>query len=67
LSLVGVDDVREASLVTPALTTVRQPRREMGQRAADMLLALLRGEATGDAVIAPVLVIRESTAAPIGQ
>jgi len=67
LSLVGVDDVREASLVTPALTTVRQPRREMGQRAADMLLALLRGEAAGDAVIAPVLVIRESTAAPVGQ
>ena len=67
LSIVGFDDVREAALVTPSLTTVRQPRREMGRRAGAMLLAVLRGENVADEVIAPELVIRESTAPPSGR
>jgi hypothetical protein len=33
LSVVGFDDTEEASLVTPALTTVRQPLAEMGRMA----------------------------------
>lgn len=66
VSLVGFDDVREASLVTPALTTVSQPRYRMGRAAAAMLIALLGGEVAHDTVIVPQLVIRESTAAPPG-
>jgi LacI family transcriptional regulator len=38
MSVVGFDDVAIASLVTPALTTVRQPLTEMGRTATRMLL-----------------------------
>ena len=37
LSLVGWDDVTAARYVTPGLTTARQPVREMGGRAAELL------------------------------
>lgn len=38
MSVVGFDDVAIASLVTPTLTTVRQPLTEMGRTATRMLL-----------------------------
>ena len=38
MSVVGFDDVSIAALVTPALTTVRQPLAEMGRTATRMLL-----------------------------
>ncbi|MBB6099843.1 DNA-binding LacI/PurR family transcriptional regulator [Deinobacterium chartae] len=44
LSVVGFDDIPAAALVQPALTTVRQPLREKGAWAGELLLALLRGE-----------------------
>jgi LacI family transcriptional regulator, galactose operon repressor len=43
LSVVGWDDVPYASLVTPALTTVRVPRYELGLTAARKLLELVAG------------------------
>ena len=39
LSVVGFDDTAEAALVTPALTTVRQPLAEMGRIAVSLLTA----------------------------
>lgn len=44
LSLVGCDDVELARLVTPELTTVEIPAREMGARAARGLIRRLEGE-----------------------
>jgi LacI family transcriptional regulator len=41
LSVVGFDDVDRAELVTPKLTTVRQPLAEMGRMAVSLLLRLL--------------------------
>lgn len=38
LSIVGFDDIPQASHVHPALTTVRQPLEEMGRSAAHLLL-----------------------------
>ncbi len=43
LSLVGYDDTVEASLVYPALTTVRQPLAEMGRMGVTQLCRLLAG------------------------
>jgi LacI family transcriptional regulator len=42
VSIVGFDDIPQASLVRPALTTVRQPLEKMGRVAAQMLLDLLQ-------------------------
>ncbi len=63
LSLAGFDDIDLASYVTPALTTMRQPRVELGACAAAMVLDLLEGRQVQDQVLEGELVIRESTAA----
>jgi len=44
MSVIGFDDVPIASIVTPMLTTVRQPLMEMGRVATTMLLTLIAGE-----------------------
>lgn len=62
LSIVGFDDVPLARYVAPPLTTIHQPRAELGARAMALLLDLLGGEAGEDAVITPTLVVRGSTA-----
>jgi len=41
LSIVGFDDMAMASIVSPALTTVRQPLREIGARAARLLVDMV--------------------------
>ncbi len=62
VSVVGFDDVVMASWVDPALTTVSQPREEMGRIAVDMLLSILRAESPDDhVVVLPRLVVRAST------
>ena len=66
LSIVGFDDTAEAALVTPALTTVRQPLAEMGRMAVSLLTRLLenrRLEAL-HVELATQLIVRDSTAPP---
>jgi LacI family transcriptional regulator len=63
LSVVGFDDVDRAELVTPQLTTVRQPLDEMGRVAVSLLLRVLeqhRLEALR-VELATRLVVRAST------
>lgn len=71
LSIVGFDDLPVSALLTPRLTTVRQPAREMGAEAATHLLDLLvKEELDGvpprPAVLSTSVQIRESVAAPAG-
>lgn len=65
ISVIGFDDVDSAAFHNPALTTIRQPLREMGRLAAG---ALLQRIAKGvDApfpelvIVAPELIVRQST------
>jgi LacI family transcriptional regulator len=44
IALVGFDDIPLARLITPKLTTISQHQEQIGRRAAEMLLARLRGE-----------------------
>lgn len=46
LAVVGFDDIPLSAHIRPALTTVRQPFFEMGQCAAEMLLALADAKAS---------------------
>jgi LacI family transcriptional regulator len=64
LSVVGFDDSEQAAIVTPALTTVRQPLAEMGRMAISLLLRLLEHQRVEAMSIelATRLVVRESTA-----
>lgn len=65
VSVMGFDDIELVSHMTPALSTIRQPRETIGRRAAQLLLDLVAGTQTAEDVILPVeLVPRGSTAAP---
>jgi DNA-binding LacI/PurR family transcriptional regulator len=66
LSIVGFDDLFFAAYLQPPLTTIHQPRREMGREATQLLLALLKGEpvASQRVAVKADLVVRGSTAAP---
>lgn len=64
VSITGFDDIEVAGLVTPGLTTVHVPHREMGRRAARMLLAIRAGEDPGPSIELPTMIKwRESLAA----
>lgn len=64
MSVVGFDDLPYAALVTPALTTVRQPLLEMGRVATTMLLRLIAGKEVEHVRVelATPLIVRESCA-----
>jgi len=66
VSLVGFDDIPESGFFSPPLTTVRQPFDMVGRRSLQTLLSEIEsGQAVaGRVVIAPELIIRESTARP---
>ena len=66
LSVAGFDDTPLATTVSPSLTTIYQPGREMASLAVGMLLER-HGEAEDRHVVMPFrLVVRESTAPPAG-
>jgi LacI family transcriptional regulator/LacI family repressor for deo operon, udp, cdd, tsx, nupC, and nupG len=62
LSIVGFDDNELCEIVFPPLTTIAQPKQEMGQLAMRMLLENLSGAAVKDVVVQPSLLVRGSTA-----
>lgn len=64
VSVVGFDNIEIGAHLSPPLTTIRQPRTLIGERAAELLLALIAGEdgAGIDRVVEVDLVERESTA-----
>src|SRR5207253_4676082 len=72
LSIVGFDDIPFAALANPPLTTVGQPIRELGKRAADLLLRVIEGvtlpdiadSAQPNVLLPNELIVRQSTAAP---
>jgi len=62
LSIIGFDDIDSAAYVSPALTTVSQPRFLMGQQAMQMTLALLNGDQVADQMLPCTLIQRDSAA-----
>lgn len=69
-SVMGFDDVLPAEVATPAMTTIRQPLREMGLEAASRVLQAIQSSPGNEAKprlhkTIPELVVRMSTAAPL--
>ncbi len=65
VSVVGFDDIQSAAYQNPALTTVRQPLREMGRIAAETLLRRIHrsgSKQSREIVVEPKLIVRETTA-----
>lgn len=68
LSVVGFDDISFAAYAYPALTTIHQPRDEIGVRAMRLMLDILAGGKAPEArvVLKHELVVRDSTATAAG-
>jgi DNA-binding LacI/PurR family transcriptional regulator len=65
ISLVGFDDIALAKYVRPPLTTVANPKDQMGRAAAELLLRLLlHREWRAPSPLPMHLVVRGSTASP---
>lgn len=65
VSVIGYDDVAFAAQLAPALTTIRQPKQQLGRAAADLLLAEEQpGHRHREIRFAPELVVRGSTGPP---
>ncbi len=63
LSVVGYDDGEFASFVTPMLTTVRQPLKELGRVGTDILYRLINGQPleANRVELSTKLIVRDST------
>ncbi len=65
ISVTGFDDIEIASLAQPALTTVHLPHREMGRRAATILMQMLSGTDAVSSIELPTDIrLRDSLAPP---
>ena len=64
VSVAGFDDIPTAHLVTPALSTVRLPLREIGRRGFALAERQLAGERPPRALLVTELIMRGSTARP---
>jgi DNA-binding LacI/PurR family transcriptional regulator len=66
VSVIGFDDIPAAAYNYPALTTIKQPLREMGRLAAEHLLKRIsngaQAEFPEEVMVEPELVVRQSTA-----
>jgi DNA-binding LacI/PurR family transcriptional regulator len=70
VSVVGFDDIQSAGYQNPGLTTVRQPLREMGRTAAEILVKRINrpgSEIHHQHVVEPELVVRETTCSVSGK
>ena len=67
LSIVGFDDIRIASYVSPELTTIRQPAYDIGKLGAELLFQRIEGKGKPvHKMLDLSLIVRESTASPAG-
>lgn len=71
VSLVGFDDIDFASMLQVSLTTVHQPRAQIGRRGAEVLFELMEEPASQrlprHVILEPELIIRGSTCPPAGK
>lgn len=62
IAVMGFNNEPSDELMEPALTSIDQPAREMGQKAAEMLLAQIKGHKTvREEILKSILIPRKST------
>ena len=62
VGVVGFDDIYISSLISPSLTTVRQPSYKMGYESMELLINILNNNVVKrNRRLIPRLIIREST------
>lgn len=62
MGVIGFDNISLSNLIEPALTTISQPIRKLGQTAAEIVIAKINGEKINDQVVFQGdLIVRETT------
>lgn len=62
VQIIGFDDIPLSSLLSPSLSTIRQPAREMGHEAAGLLIKLIEQDNVEDKIIQlPVSFVERET------
>src|ERR1700737_4694959 len=66
LSMIGYHNLPHVERIVPPLTSIRQPREELGRTAAEILITMLKspGRPPAPRRLAPELVVRQSTGPP---
>jgi LacI family repressor for deo operon, udp, cdd, tsx, nupC, and nupG len=65
LSVVGFDGIEFGEFVTPALTTIAQPRHELGRSGARLLLTALAGGRPQGRVRLDAPLLRRGSSGPV--
>lgn len=61
LSVIGIDDIPLASIIHPSLTTIAKPKRDVGEKAAEIIIKVIEGQPVNRNYKLPVnLVIRDT-------
>lgn len=63
VSIIGFDNVEFTAYLSPPLTTVAQPVRELGEKSADIVVNLLSGNRTNEPLFLPVALVRRASVA----
>ncbi len=62
VSITGFDDIELSRIVTPQITTVHVPHREMGRRAAEALIDMVEKRSAGASIeLTATLQMRDSS------
>ena len=67
ISIIGYDDIPEARHISPSLTTISQPKYELGEKATNLLLKELKSRVPRghqSIRLLPEMIIRNSTGLP---
>ncbi|HEX6483204.1 MAG TPA: LacI family DNA-binding transcriptional regulator [Ktedonobacteraceae bacterium] len=64
ISVCGFGDIPMSRFVTPALTTVHIPLRQLGRNGANRLLAILRQEEPPSSEIIPITIVQRASTMP---
>lgn len=61
IQLIGFDDINLATLMSPELTTIRQPIREMADKAVELIIDKTNNEKKGERFVFPVTICERET------
>jgi LacI family repressor for deo operon, udp, cdd, tsx, nupC, and nupG len=68
VSVVGFDDIYLSAAIFPPLTTVSQPRAEIGREAMSLLLQVIAGDEVADGpIVLPTTLKIRGTTGPVGK
>jgi LacI family transcriptional regulator len=69
LSIIGFDDIALSSFIVPHLTTISQPKHEMGRRVAELLVERIKKKniSQRNEILKTKLIIRDSCMPPANR